>query len=104
MCPKIGVQVVSANNSKAIKNKSLPDLGWWQPPPEKTPKRTFETILNRFFVQFLTRVEKEKLPPLYIDHMKCGIRHPPPRQLGGPLCEQTERDGDMKILGFVRLN
>ena len=52
MCPKIGVQVVSANNSKAIKNKSLLDLGWWQPPPEKTPKRTFETILNRFFVQF----------------------------------------------------
>ena len=30
-------------------------LGWWQPPPEKTPNRTFltfETILNRFFVQF----------------------------------------------------
>ena len=30
-------------------------LGWWQPPPEKTPNRTFltfETVLNRFFVQF----------------------------------------------------
>ena len=35
------------------RNRSL--LGWWQPPPEKTPNRTFltfETILNRFFVQF----------------------------------------------------
>ena len=25
-------------------------------------------------------------------------------QIGGPLCEQTERDGDMKILGFVGLS
>ena len=25
-------------------------------------------------------------------------------QIGGPLCEQTERDRDMKISGFVNLD
>ena len=29
---------------------------------------------------------------------------PPPTLFGGPLCEQTEIDGDMKISGFVGLD
>ena len=52
--------------------------------PEKTHNQkflTFETILNRFFVQFqpgFQKKKKKKLPPLYIDQLKCGIRPPPP--------------------------
>ena len=47
------------------------------------------------------------MPPLYIDQLKCGIRPsppPPPTLFGGPLCERTERDRDMKISGFVDLD
>ena len=46
----------------------------------------------------------------YIDQLKCGIRPPPrpppppPTLSGGPLCERTERDGDMKISGLVYLD
>ena len=88
--------------------------------PEKTHNQkflTFETIFNRFFVQFYPgfkkkkKKKKKKLPPLYIDQLKCGIRPPlllrpppPPTLFGGPLCERTERDRDMKISGFVGLD
>ena len=88
--------------------------------PEKTHNQkflTFETILNRFLVQFYPgskkkkKKKKKKLPPLYIDQLKCGIRPPPrpppptpPTLFGGPLCERTERDRDMKISGFVYLD
>ena len=57
--------------------------------PEKTHNQkflTFGTILNRFLVQFY--------PGFY----------PPPTLFGGPLCERTERDRDMKISGFVDLD
>ena len=56
--------------------------------PEKTHNQkflTFETILNRFLVQFYPgfkkkkkKKKKKKLPPLYIDQLKCGIRPPTP--------------------------
>ena len=49
--------------------------------PEKTHNQkflNFETILNRFLVQFYPG-SKKKLPPLYINQLKCGIRPPPPR-------------------------
>ena len=58
--------------------------------PEKTHNQkflTFETIFNRFFVQFYPgfkkkkKKKKKKLPPLYIDQLKCGIRPPPPPTL-----------------------
>ena len=86
--------------------------------PEKTHNQkflTFETILNRFLVQFYPglKKKKKKLPPLYIDQLKCGIRPDPrpptpdppdPTLFGKPLCEKTERDRDMKISGFVDLD
>ena len=80
--------------------------------PEKTHNQkflTFETILNRFLVQFypgFQKKKKKKLPPLYIDQLKCGIRPDPPDPtlFGKPLCEKTERDRDMKISGFVDLD
>ena len=70
------------------------------------------------FRPILTRVhekkkKKKKLPPLYIDQLKCGIRPPPPPTpppdplptlFGGPLCERTERGRDMKISGLVYLD
>ena len=51
----------------------------------------------------LSRLRK-KVPPLNIDRLKCGIRPPDPKLFGGPLCERTERDRDMKISSFVDLD
>ena len=60
------------------------------------------------FRPILTRIpkkkKKKKLPPLYIDQLKCGIPPRPPKLFGGPLCERTERGRDMKISGLVDLD
>ena len=78
--------------------------------PRKDPQPNISDLRDHsqsIFCPILTRVpkkKKKKLPPLYIDQLKCGIRPPPPTLFGGPLCERTERDRDMKISGLVYLD
>ena len=84
--------------------------------PKKDPQPNISDLRDRsqsIFRPILTRIQKKKkkkkLPPLYIDQLKCGIRPPdpppdPPTLFGGPLCERTERGRDMKISGIVYLD
>ena len=84
--------------------------------PEKTHNQkflTFETILNRFLVQFYPgsrkkkkkKKEKKVATPIYWPvEVWYTTRPPPPTLFGGPLCERTERDRNMKISGFVDLD
>ena len=86
--------------------------------PEKTHNQkflTFETILNRFLVQFYPGLKKKKkkkkvATPMYWPVEVWYTTRPPtpdppdPTLFGKPLCEKTERDRDMKISGFVDLD
>ena len=82
--------------------------------PRKDPQPNISDLRDHsqsIFRPILTRIKKKKkkkLPPLYIDQLKCGIRPPPyprpPTLFGGPLCERTERGRDMKISGIVYLD
>ena len=93
--------------------------------PRKDPQPNISDLRDHsqsIFRPILTRVQKKKkkkkLPPLYIDQLKCGIRPPPPPDptpdpppppppptlFGGPLYERTERGRDMKISGLVNLD
>ena len=87
--------------------------------PRKDPQPNISDLRDHsqsIFRPILTRIpkkkKKKKLPPLYIDQLKCGIRPPPPPDptpdpptlFGGPLYERTERGRDMKISGLVNLD
>ena len=81
--------------------------------PEKTHIQkflTFETILNRFLVQFYPgfKEKRKKSCHPYILTSRSVVYDPlpppDPTLFGGPHCEITERDRDMKISGFVDLD
>ena len=80
--------------------------------PRKDPQPNISDLRDHsqsiFRPILIKKKKKKKLPPLYIDQLKCGIRPPPPRPpptlFGGPLCERTERGRDMKISGIVYLD
>ena len=94
-------------------------LGWWQPPQKRHttknfwPSRPFSIDFSSNFTPGSKKKKKKKKKKKschpYILTSWSVVYDPrppptPPTLFGGPLCERTERDRDMKISGFVYLD